>query len=1264
LIKALPPGTCLSIGTSHVQTAVAAASGADKIVVTQPYSVDSAKYNPKSVLKASKGTMVFFLGYDHGNLVSCTGKGTDSFQNGSSIVSLAQASSVGEFQGRRGGLVQAPAESALDAAAEAPYFCAPSHSTSLKLRENIAFSMFGRAATTPACSGLTFESWIKISGLNHSATTIVTYTSEKQARSDGGEKENQRFVLAAIPKGGQTFSLEGNINGQLFDVNSSPPLRADQWAHVACAVTNMYSLRLGGADYVDFGTAAEFNLTDFSVMFHIQFDQIGGSEQLMLTKSASPGSPTPLQVVITEASCLRFSFWPDDGDGGNDAKRSPLVCNLDQPLKSGVPYKIFISRRMVNPKSKSQAPRQGHLVTMKVWSAERPLPFALNPPTLSELENPSLDGKDAKSLFIKPGAVACGLPAATDAPLLLGGAPSVTGGVQGRIGGFQIWSTAVEPPDDLSKWKAESAAKSCVASYSFASPEGRVLFDGKNRNHGKLKGSPQWTASPFAGDGKLSVYINGNAQETRGITGKPDPQLSRQKSPHQLTLGNAVRGENNTRMLARKASFQGELDELRIWEVARSRESICDAMYGRLTEVPPEIAVYLPFDDLLPTAGAMATPGIHSPCIRDESVNCWHLSVVGAGEPELVPSGAPVGSDAACVTPALRSGPATQPPRKIQARPSVAEYGDLTVGASGAMEGSLKRAYGFIDSDTGVWVLVTGFKIGALITEWVSQVQTSPTLIGYMEGAPPIPAENFASKEDKPFSAIRFVNASKCSYSYSSRRETGLDTTVTSSRGIGAKWKANAGLGVETEVSAGEIKGALKSVVDISDSSLTNEMSTTTSHATLDMRVETTGSWSTTGQGQDGKEHERYDPANTGVALVESEVADVFALRLKLRGPVKPLVAYQMRPNPDIPKDRNLVSFRINPMYTKQGCLDGHRGLEADEAYPMAGKDGPPRDLSYFKPAEAYALKDRIRRAEEQLAGEHERYELSSKSSRKDLPKRNKRNICNSYAWTAAGGTFQETLSTMDFVQLEVGGNSNVKMGIGGTFDAEVSVTTVLTTTNVDALVATHFNLMLTKESNSETSFELQVEMPLPIDIRQQDPSTSEWNKRPGAVDAYRWMSFWLEPSVDATAAFFQQVVDPIWLQQSSDLDAVALRSLSESLKVEKQDAKTKAWRVFHRCTYVSRVPASISSPGAAAAAAAEQEESDKKGLHDYAPSWTLVSTLEPYVRPAKNKGEVAAYAKPLIQLLYPALERQPRLLDQVLNMLVAYLDVPDTGPK
>lgn len=113
----------------------------------------------------------------------------------------------------------------------------------------------------------------------------------------------------------------------------------------------------------------------------------------------------------------------------------------------------------------------------------------------------------------------------------------------------------------------------------------------------------------------------------------------------------------------------------------------------------------------------------------------------------------------------------------------------------------------------------------------------------------------------------------------------------------------------------------------------------------------------------------------------------------------------------------------------------------------------------------------------------------------------------------------------MDFVQQEVGGSMSDKVGLGLVFDMEISMATVLQIANVDSLFSTHFNMMLTKEHDSENSFELQATLPPPVDVKDRE----------GAVDSYRWMSFWLEPHVDATAAFFQQVVDRKWLQESTE---------------------------------------------------------------------------------------------------------------------------------
>ncbi|WP_410651433.1 hypothetical protein [Amycolatopsis sp. cmx-4-54] len=54
----------------------------------------------------------------------------------------------------------------------------------------------------------------------------------------------------------------------------------------------------------------------------------------------------------------------------------------------------------------------------------------------------------------------------------------------------------------------------------------------------------------------------------------------------------------------------------------------------------------------------------------------------------------------------------------------------------------------------------------------------------------------------------------------------------------------------------------------------------------------------------------RFVPSNTDYALVQSETADVFALRVVHTGAV---IAYRMLPNRDIPRDWNLLPFKINP---------------------------------------------------------------------------------------------------------------------------------------------------------------------------------------------------------------------------------------------------------------------------------------------------------------------------------------------------------------
>ena len=44
----------------------------------------------------------------------------------------------------------------------------------------------------------------------------------------------------------------------------------------------------------------------------------------------------------------------------------------------------------------------------------------------------------------------------------------------------------------------------------------------------------------------------------------------------------------------------------------------------------------------------------------------------------------------------------------------------------------------------------------------------------------------------------------------------------------------------------------------------------------------------------------------------------------------------------------------------------------------------------------------------------------------------------------------------------------------------------------------------------------------------------------PGKVKGYRFMSFYLAPRLDHFDEFFNQVIDPDWLQGSRDPDAAA----------------------------------------------------------------------------------------------------------------------------
>lgn len=422
--------------------------------------------------------------------------------------------------------------------------------------------------------------------------------------------------------------------------------------------------------------------------------------------------------------------------------------------------------------------------------------------------------------------------------------------------------------------------------------------------------------------------------------------------------------------------------------------------------------------------------------------------------------------------------------------------------------------------------------------------------------------------------------------------------------------------------------------------------------ASASASVETSASWlndTSSGQGSTATKvsgleltgHQgtgSFVPDNVGLALVQSQTADVFALRLADTGA---LIAYQMRPNPDIPKDWNLITFPIAAQYTKQGTLDGKIGLTPDPDYPNALTYRP--DSSYFKPIEAYQLKGRIQREQQELATLYDQYDAGPSVTGGTLPPQASRNLVNTYVWTAAGGHFAETQEVLDTYSETIGGSYSLSTSAGAEVSADVDVFTVGVSVDVKASAGGHLELGVSKTRDSETSFALDVTLPPGQDIGTVD-AQGQWVRDPGKVDAYRFMTFYLSPEPEYHDLFFNQVVDTIWLDQSADPSAAALRQA-------RQDGKQPAcWRILHRVTYVSRVLPPLQDAQTPVDRALRDLDIDS--------NYELIKLMAPFVRTKTARcADFRAAVDTTIDRYFPALADHR---EEILDFLAQYFDVAD----
>ncbi len=828
--------------------------------------------------------------------------------------------------------------------------------------------------------------------------------------------------------------------------------------------------------------------------------------------------------------------------------------------------------------------------------------------------------------------------------------------------GARIWGRALSLSEAGSLDKMRNEA-SLLANWPMSEGQGKYLYDQTGDNNGVLP-IEAWVESPQPKlKEQLLFFIDG------AYVPHTESEFSAENQQEQFTLGGIKTQDSTT------DHFLGTLEEVRIWNQPRTNEEITDNAFGRLKGEWDQLLANYTFDS--PIA---ETKGY----VQDRSMTSANLSIeLGSAADHFVEvlSDAPVSTEIPQVRMAT-SGVITAYHGHISSQPAVVEYGDVQEDTEGTMSGILKRCYSFIDAD-GAWHRMTGYKVGNLVSQWFSQAQYDPQVTGYLEGPPPVPGENFTDKDygSARFNNITFKQAENVSYNYNTSKKAGWGVSVeTESKHQWMKllikntYKATGTMKDLADLPAEVVTAPFGAGITISPAEIA--LKSTAIGIERALSVAETAALTTTGKStweSSGNRSQTYargikvntdksltaslaaHPSstgntlknnrlgNTGYALVKSKTADIYLLRLAHNNA---LVSINWQPNPDIPEDVNIVPFPINPLYIKQGSLDGKFGDGADDHYPQA--QSAYGQYSYFKPREAYKLKKKIER--EQLELEHYYQDVFNETSTEsefqtaaaitgvantglaalpfantvfnstvghaavqgayqtsDLKKQlakvgSQSNLINNYVWTMEGGFYAESTQSTNTQQEVYASDTNLKMS------GSIGVNYEILGISQSPQFKNNSSLTVTKSKTkaSSESFNLNVGLRLPTKPRYQYDSrllaTRSASIKPGTVDAYRFMTFYLEPKEDNFNALFNTVIDPIWLAENSDPNAQALR------QAQGNAAKAKpCWRIMHRVTYVSRIIPAFTPE----APPSLEKTMSAKGIES---NYMLVKKFEPYI--------------------------------------------------
>ena len=423
-----------------------------------------------------------------------------------------------------------------------------------------------------------------------------------------------------------------------------------------------------------------------------------------------------------------------------------------------------------------------------------------------------------------------------------------------------------------------------------------------------------WTHLTATHDGSaLKFYINGTLAGTVQTSYTVNSDCP-------LRFGTGTPGGNP------QFFFPGQIAEVCIWKTARTQAEIQVDMCKRLSRKEPNLVAYYPLNEIKPEGSTRKVLDLagNNHGIVTEAITVDSNTL-------------PIGGDA------LVSN----------------EYSTVTL--ENTRKIAIMRRF-FASPATNGATLLPDKRIEALQLKWIGNAQFAPTLLGYIEGPPPVPTENLTVEDDyNGATSVELTMSEDVAFSWNRSQDAGLGASIDTFIGGGGTMSiltAPMGMGTSIETST---KVGVKGNFDFSYQFQNNSSITSSSSLSMTDKLELRGTPEQTAKFPHlGK---RFIPKNIGYALVVSALADVFVTRLARSGK---MVGYQVQPVDGIPPDVNTITFLMNPAYTMNGSLDGLTGSSAtsDRFFKhvpeMRSQYGSLYPASYYRLQEAYDLKRQI----------------------------------------------------------------------------------------------------------------------------------------------------------------------------------------------------------------------------------------------------------------------------------------------------------------